>query len=371
MSETIKIGVVGCGAISPAYFTFCKTFPILEIVACTDLIMERAQARAAEFGIPKVYTGEEMMNDPEIQIILNLTVPKAHAEVNMAAIKAGKHAYCEKPFATDRAEGRKVIEAAKERGLLTGCAPDTFFGGGIQTCRKLIDDGWIGQPIGATAFFTCPGHESWHQNPEFYYEIGGGPMLDMGPYYLTALVNLLGPIKRVAGSARITYPERTITSQPKYGKVIKVETPTHLSGVVDFASGAIGTLIMSFDVWAATLPRIEIFGTQGTLSVPDPNCFGGPVMIKRAGAEQWSEIPLTHAGDTGRGIGVADMAHGIVYGRPHRANGALAYHVLDVMQAFEDSSKSGRHIDIQSTVERPAPLPLNLKPGTLDKGPTA
>jgi predicted dehydrogenase len=212
---------------------------------------------------------------------------------------------------------------------------------------------------------VCPGHESWHPSPEFYYEIGGGPMLDMGPYYVTALVNLLGPIERVTGSARITHPERTITSQPKYGKVMKVETPTHISGVMDFANGAIGTIIMSFDVWAAGLPCIEVFGTRGTLRVPDPNCFDGPVLLRRAGAQEWSEIPLTHAGDTGRGIGLADMAHALGDGHRPRASGDLAYHVLDVMLAFEDASRSGRHVQIQSMTERPAALPLNLKPGTI------
>jgi predicted dehydrogenase len=250
---------------------------------------------------------------------------------------------------------------------LLGCAPDTFFGGGIQTCRKLIDDGWIGQPVAATAFMTCHGHESWHPDPEFYYEVGGGPMLDMGPYYLTALVNLMGPIKRVTGSTRITFPERVITSQPKYGKRIKVEAATHVAGVMDFAGGAVGTIITSFDIWFANLPRIEVYGTEGSLSVPDPNTFGGPVRVRRAGAQEWNDIPLTHGyTENSRGIGVADMAYALTSGRPHRASGDLAYHVLDVMEAFEDASRTGRHVEVTSGCIQPAALPMGLRPGELD-----
>jgi predicted dehydrogenase len=247
-----------------------------------------------------------------------------------------------------------------------GCAPDTFLGGGIQTCRKLIDDGQIGEPVAATAFMTCHGHENWHPGPAFYYQRGGGPMLDMGPYYLTALVNLVGPIRRVTGSTRITFAERLITSQPLRGERIVVETATHVAGVMDFANGAVGSIITSFDIWAAHLPRIEIYGAEGSLSVPDPNRFDGTVLLRRAGASDWSEIPLTHSADVGRGIGVADMAYALTYGRPARASGELAYHVLDVMCAFEDASQTGRHVDIESTCVQPAALPSGLAPGKLD-----
>jgi predicted dehydrogenase len=310
----------------------------------------------------------ELLADPEIQIVVNLTIPKAHAEVNLAVIAAGKNAHCEKPLAVNRADGQKTLEAAKEKGVRVGCAPDTFLGGGIQTCRKLIDDGWIGEPVAATAFMAGHGHESWHPAPDFYYEIGGGPMFDMGPYYLTALVNLLGPIRRVTGSTRITFPERTISNDtPRFGEKITVETSTHLAGVLDFESGAIGTLIMSFDMWPHHLPRLEIYGSEGSLSVPDPNTFRGPVKVRRAGAQEWSEVPLTHSDAVSRGIGVADMAYGLVYDRPHRVNGDLAYHVLDVMAAFDDASKSNAHVQIESTCERPAMLPMGLLPGILDE----
>jgi predicted dehydrogenase len=367
MTTKIKIGIVGCGNIFPAYVKGSRMFPILDLVACADIDMERAKARAAEFGVPKACTVDELLADPEIGIVVNLTIPKAHAAVNLAAIAAGKHVYCEKPLAVTRGDGAKTLAAAKAKGVRVGCAPDTFFGGGIQTCRKLIDDGWIGEPVAATAFMTCHGHESWHPSPEFYYEAGGGPMLDMGPYYLTALISLAGPIHRVTGSTRITFAERLITSQPKYGKRVKVEVATHVAGVMDFATGAIGTIITSFDVWAAVLPRIEIYGTTGSLSVPDPNTFGGTVRVRRAGAQDWSDIPLTHGyTENSRGIGVADMAYGLLTGRPHRASGDLAYHVLDVMHAFEDASQSGRHVEIKSTCTRPAALPLGLRPGELD-----
>lgn len=363
----VKVGIIGCGNISPAYFRGCAAFPILEVVACADVDMERARARAAEFNVPKVYTVDELLADPDIQIVVNLTTPQSHAPVSLAAIAAGKNVHEEKPFALHRDDGLKMLAAAKEKGVLIGCAPDTFLGGGIQTCRKLIDDGVIGEPVAATAFMVIHGHESWHPNPEFYYKHGGGPMFDMGPYYLTALVNLVGPIKRVTGSTRMTFPERTITSQPQYGKKIEVEVTTHLAGVMDFAQGAIGTIIMSFDVWSHNLPRLEIYGSEGSMSVPDPNHFGGPVLVRRAGEKEWQEVPLTHSDQVGRGIGVADMAYALVYGRPLRASGDLAHHLLDVMQAFDEASQSGRHVEITSTCTRPAPLPTGLMQGQLDR----
>jgi predicted dehydrogenase len=367
MAEKVKIGIIGCGNIFPAYVKGCRAFGILDLAACADIDMVRARARADEFGIPRACSVEELLADQDIRIVVNITIPKAHTEVNLAAIGAGKNVHCEKPLAINRADGQRALAAAKARGVLLGCAPDTFLGGGIQPCRKLIDDGWIGEPVAATAFMTCHGHESWHPDPAFYYEIGGGPMLDMGPYYLTALVNLMGPIARVTGSARVTFAERVITSQPKYGTRVAVETPTHVAGVMDFANGAVGTIITSFDVWHANLPRIEIYGSEGSLSVPDPNIFGGPVLVRRAGAAAWAEMPLTHSADVGRGIGVADMAYALTTGRPHRASGALAYHVLDVMQAFGDASESGRHISIESGITRPAALPVGLRAGELDQ----
>ena len=366
--KKVKYGIIGCGNISGIYCQAGKTFEILEAAACADLIKERAEARAAEWNIPKVCTVEQMLKDPEISIILNLTIPRAHFEVSLEALKAGKSVYTEKPLATTRDEGKILLDTAREKKVLIGGAPDTFLGAGLQTCRKLIDDGWIGKPIGATAFMMCHGHESWHPDPEFYYKKGGGPMFDMGPYYLTALVALMGPVKRVSGITQTTFPERLITSAPKYGTRIKVDVPTHVVGALEFAQGAVGTIVMSFDVWSHQLPCIEIYGTEGTLIVPDPNSFGGPVRLRRSSGGEWKDMPLSHGyAENSRGIGAADMAYSMQSGRPHRASGALTFHVLDIMQAIHESSLEGRHIALKSTFERPAPLPLDLRHGTLDE----
>ena len=359
MNNVIKtnVGIIGCGQISSIYLQAPQKFDILNVIACADIDMQRAQAQALHFNVPKACTVEELLADPTISLVINLTIPKVHAEVGMAAIEAGKAVYSEKPLAVNREQGQALLKASQTRSLRVGCAPDTFLGGGIQTCIKLIDDGYIGTPIAATAFLLNHGPEHWHADPDFFYQPGAGPMFDMGPYYLTALISMFGPVRRVTGSTRITFPERTITSQPKYSTKITVNTPTHIAGVMDFTNGAIATIITSFDVWSHHLPRIEIYGTEGTLVVPDPNTFGGPVAIRKASESEWKEVPLTHAyTENSRGIGVADMAHAIHSNRPHRANGTLAYHVLDIMQAFHDSSRDGRHIELASTCERPLPL---------------
>jgi predicted dehydrogenase len=366
-SPKIGVGVIGCGVISGMYLENCQRFAHLNLVSCADLEMERARARAAQYGVPKACTVEELLGDPDVSIVLNLTIPKAHAEIALAAVRAGKSVYNEKPLTISREEGRQLLAEACDRNVLVGSAPDTFLGAGLQTCRKLIDDGAIGVPVAATAFMLCHGHESWHPDPDFYYQPGAGPMFDMGPYYLTALVSLMGPVRRVTGSARTTFPERTITSKPKYGNTIRVNTPTHVAGVLDFASGAIGTLVTSFDVWAAEVPPIEVYGTEGTLSVPDPNSFGGPVRLRSAGVSEWSEVPFTHGNSqNSRGIGVADMAQALCSGRPHRASGELAYHVLDIMHAIHEASSEGRHVELTTRCDRPAPLPLGLTEWTLD-----
>lgn len=361
-----KVGIIGCGNISGIYLKSPQVFPILDIKGCADIDPARAQARADEFGI-EALSVDRLLADPEIEIVVNLTIPAAHAEVAHAAVAHGKSVYSEKPLALTTADGQSLLQAADAAGVRVGCAPDTFLGGGLQTCRKLIDDGWIGEPVAATAFMMSHGHEHWHPSPEFYYQPGGGPMFDMGPYYLTALVAMLGPVRRVTGSTRITFPERTITSKPKYGQTIRVEVPTHVVGVLDFAQGCVANIITTFDVWAAELPRIEIYGTHGSLSVPDPNTFGGPVRLRRAGSDTWQEIPIPyHYTTNSRGLGVADMVHALRSGRPHRANGALAYHVLEIMEAIHVASAESRHVTLSSTCARPAPFPLGMAPGVLD-----
>jgi predicted dehydrogenase len=362
----VNIGIIGCGNISPLYFQACNRLHILNLVGCADMDPARAQARAAEYNT-RAFGVDGLLAHPDVQIIINLTIPKAHGEIGIAALEAGKCVYNEKPLALSREEGQRMLTIAEQRGLRVGGAPDTFMGAGIQTCRKLIDDGAIGQPIGATAFMMGHGHESWHPDPEFYYQPGGGPMFDMGPYYLTALVALIGPARRVTGSARITFPERTITSKPKHGQTIEVRVPTHVAGVIDFADGAVATIVQSFDVWKHSMPPIEIYGTEGSLQVPDPNTFGGPVRIATAGAKEWTDVPLTHSyANQSRGLGVADMGYAMQSGRKHRASGELAYHVLDIMHAVHDASHDSRHIELESTCERPAALPVGLADGELD-----
>ena len=368
MLRKVKIGLIGCGKISEQYVIGCGRYELMEIMACADLDVPRAVATAAKHGIPRGGSVADLLADPEIELVVNLTVPQAHVEVNDAVLRAGKHVYVEKPFAFDSHASARVLALAKERGLLVGCAPDTFLGGGIQTARTLIDAGAIGKPVAAFAFMLSHGPESWHPAPEFYYKMGGGPMFDMGPYYITALVNFLGPVERVTGSAQVSFPERTIGSQPLAGTKIKVDVPTHYSGTMDFASGAVATIVTSFDVWPGPpMPRIVVYGTTGTLEVPDPNMFDGPVRLFRPGVKEPEVVTPMHSLARGRGTGVADMAYSIRRReRPHRANGELANHVVEVMEAFGRSSASDQHILILSTCERPAALPPGLADNVLD-----
>lgn len=363
--KTTNVGIVGCGNISGIYFkNLCHVFNNVRVKACADLESSRAQAKAEEFPGVEVVSLDAMLADPDIEIILNLTTPQGHYPVAMQAVEAGKHVHSEKPLTLTREEGKQLLAAASKANVRVGNAPDTFMGAGIQTCRQLLDQGVIGEPVAAQAFMLCHGHESWHPDPEFYYQVGGGPMFDMGPYYLTALVSLLGPVRRVTGSTRISFPQRTITSEKKNGQRIDVEVPTHIAGIMDFCNGAIGTITTSFDVWGSETPRIEIFGSEGTLSVPDPNIFGGPVRLRRQGETEWQEIPLTCGfEENGRGIGVADMADAIANQRAHRAHGELAYHVLDLMHAFHDASDNGSHVLLESTCQKPEAMPEGLFDG--------
>ena len=364
-TSPLKVGIVGCGNIAKQYFVGLSKFPIVEVVGAADLVPARAQEKATEYGV-RPYTVEDLIAEPGVDIIVNLTIPKAHAPINLAVLEAGKHPYSEKPFAVHLPEGKNVLEVAKARGLRVGCAPDTFLGGGIQTARKLLDEGAIGEPIGAIANMAHHGPDQWHHDPEFFFQAGGGPMLDMGPYYVTALVNLLGPIKRVTGSTRASFHERLIGSGPKQGSKIKVEIPTHYAAVFDFASGPVASLNMSFDVWSHTMPIMEIFGSEGTLRVPDPNRFGGVVEVRRSGEKEWRQVPLTHSDQVGRGVGTADMAAAIRHSRPHRVSGELAYHALEAMLAVQIASERGAHVLLESTVQRPAALPIGLPFGEFD-----
>ena len=364
--DRTKIGIIGCGNISKIYCLNASCFPNTEVVACADIDLERARARAAEHGIPKALNVEDLLADPEVQIAVNLTVPAVHAEVSRRILEAGKHVYSEKPLATNRDDAAALLALARSKGLRVGCAPDTFLGAGLQTCRQLIDDGAIGEPVGAAGWMLSRGPEGWHPDPEFFYQPGAGPMFDMGPYYLTALTSLLGPVRRVTGSARISFPERVIGSAAKRGQTIRVNTATHIAGVLDFAGGAVGTLTTSFDVHATNAQHIEIYGSEGTLMVPDPNTFGGVVGLRRAGEKTFTEQALRFPyEDNVRGIGVAEMAAALVAGRPHRASAEMAVHVLDLMIAFHESSATGRHIELGSSMPRPEAFPAGMQAGSL------
>jgi predicted dehydrogenase len=359
-----KVGIIGCGKISSIYFEAGQKFDAIEIAACADLDLDRARASAATYGVPHAVSVEELLQIPEVEIVINLTIPAAHAEVGLAVLRAGKSVYNEKPLAILREDAQRMIQLAHEKNLRVGGAPDTFLGASLQTCRKLIDDGVIGEPVAASAFMLGRGVESWHPNPDFYYQPGGGPLFDMGPYYLTALTSMLGPVRRVTGSARSSFPERTITTERRRGERIKVEVPTHLAAVLDFASGPIATLVTSFDVAATRMRDIEIYGSEGSLVVPDPNNFTGDVWLKKLGEKEWSSMPLTHIySENSRGIGVAEMAQAIRANRPHRASAEMAYHVLDIMHAVHEASVESRHIEVASTMTRPDPLAMGLMPG--------
>jgi len=356
-----RVGVIGCGNISTAYAQKLSALPDLELVACADLDAARAKDFAVRHDIPLVLTPETLVEHPDVDVVLNLTVPVAHADVTRAALEAGKHTYSEKPLAIDLADGRALVDLASRQGLRLGCAPDTFLGAGLQTCRALLDAGAIGTPLAANAFFHGAGPESWHPNPAFFYQRGAGPLFDVGVYYVTALVTLLGPVRRITGSARISRAKRQITSQPLAGTWMDVEVPTHVATVMDHEAGPISTLVSSFDVQATRYRFIEIYGTEATLSVPDPNTFGGPVQIRRHGDADWTDMPLTHANASqSRGIGLADMVRAERTGRPHRASGDLALHVLELMEKSITSSATGLHQLVDSRCERPAPLPAGL-----------
>lgn len=358
LESPLNIGIVGCGNISAQYF---KTFPSLDavrLVAVADIDVDRAREVAAEHLGVRALSVAELLADPDVDVVLNLTIPAAHAEVALAAIAAGKHVYGEKPLAATSVEAREVLAAAAAAGVTVGCAPDTVLGTGIQTARQAVDDGLIGAPISATATMMCPGHERWHPNPDFYYVPGGGPLLDMGPYYVSALVTLLGPVTSVIGAASHTRDSRTIATGARAGETIPVSTDTHVTGVLVHASGALSTMVMSFDAVATQAANIEIHGEKGSLIVPDPNHFEGVVKLRALGSTEWQELPVS-AGyvGSGRGTGLNDMAKTPV-GQEPRAGGQLAFHALEIMESILISAQTGTAVAITSSCERPATVPL-------------
>lgn len=353
MGEPLRTGMVGLGTISRQYLATLDRLDTVELVAVTDLDERLATETAGARPGVRACSVEKLVALPEVDLVLNLTIPAAHAGIALLAIRAGKHVYGEKPLTLNTEQGRAVLAAARSAGVMVGCAPDTVLGTGIQTARKAVDDGLIGSPIAATATMVVPGHERWHSNPDFYYQPGGGPLLDMGPYYLTALVTLLGPVTSVVGAASRTRSSRTLGSGPRAGQQIPVDVDTHVTGVLTHANGVLSTVVMSFDAVGSRSPNIEIHGERGTLAVPDPNRFDGEVQLRSLGATSWTTLPVS-AGylDAGRGIGIADLALTPAAGSP-RAGGEMAYHVLDVMQTLLTSAATGRRGEVGSTVTRP------------------
>ena len=365
----IKIAMIGVGSISGIYLNnITKVFKDIELIGVCDLVKERALKAQEEFKILKVYeTMYDAFADEEVDIVLNLTRPYEHFEVSKAALEAGKHVYSEKPLGITLEEGLALVELAKQHNCMLGGAPDTFLGAGIQTCRKLIDDGMIGDVIGANAAMICHGHETWHPDPEFYYKSGGGPMMDMGPYYVTALINLVGRVKGVTGVTKTNFEKRIITSQPKCGEEITVEIPTHIMGMLHFENGAVGTILTTFDVHYKEQCRLEIYGSKGTLIVPDPNCFGGTIKLLRPEDGEYKAMPyLFDYPENSRGLGIEDMARAILTGRPFRADYTQTLHVLEILTSFEKSSKSKSYVELTTSFKRHMPMKNNAIHGVLD-----
>jgi predicted dehydrogenase len=349
----VTIGLIGTGNISEIYLTNARRFPELNLIACADINAPAAAAKAAAHGL-QAMTPEALLADPRIEVVLNLTTPQHHVPVGLQILAAGKHLYAEKPLAVTFADGQRLMAAARAANLRIGSAPDTFLGGSHQTARSALDAGRIGAPRAGACFMMVPGHELWHPNPDFYYAEGGGPMLDMGPYYITCLVNLLGPVSHVTAAHRAATTTRTIASGPRAGEVVPVTVPTHIAAILGFASGPQVTLTTSFDVWKHAHTHIEIYGDTGSMIVPDPNRFDGEVQVA-TGKGDWQALPTAHphGDDNWRILGLADMARAIREDRPHRASGDLALHVLEVMEAALVSGTEGRRVEITTRVDRP------------------
>ena len=375
--EKVKIGLIGCGTIAEVYMTNIRDhFHNLELVAVADIFAEKAKSAAERYGVPVGCTVDELLAIPEIQIVLNLTIPAVHYKVNKQILEAGKHAYCEKPLSITTEEAEELQALAKEKGLMCVSAPDTFLGAGIQQCRYMLDKGKIGKPFGFTANLFSPGHELWHPNPGFYYQKGGGPLFDMGPYYLTALIYLLGPIKRLGCFTTVGRKERNIL-----GKMTETQVPTTYSAILQFECGAVGTMYLSLDTWDSSLPLLEVYGSAGSLFVSDPNFFQGNIrycdgsklqnivdsvtephpaklvamITNQKKCTEDVVLDYPHSDDpfeNFRGLGVSDMAQAILTGRPSRLNGQVALHVVEAMNALEESSKTGRFYEMKSTCPR-------------------
>jgi predicted dehydrogenase len=357
MTAPARIGVVGCGVISLAYVANAAAFDSFEIVACADLDASRRLALAAEHGLVALEP-EALLADPELDIVLNLTPPAVHYDVTRAAIEHGKHVYSEKPLAMAASEAHELFVLAEARGVRLGCAPDIFLGGAYQEARALIDQGAIGTPLAVSATMLAGGQETWHPDPDTFYRDGAGPLLDMGPYYLTAIVALLGPVRRVGGLASTLVAERAIELGPRAGERFAAETPTHTTAILELESGATATLVASFEAPHHYASTLLVLGTEGTLSLPDPNMFEGQIRLRR-GRDDWVDAPYTsHGAREARGIGLHDMAGGLADGRAPRASGELAHHVVDIGRSILAAAAAGTTIAVTSSASRPEPFPV-------------
>jgi predicted dehydrogenase len=361
VSGTLRVGVVGCGVISHHYAANAKAFDSFALVACADLEREAAERLASEHALPPAPV-EELIGDPTIDIVLNLTPPAVHVGVTRQALAAGKHVYSEKPLALTVAEARELLAVATERGCRLACAPDTFLGSAFQTARALLDEGAIGEPLSVSAAMLVGGQASWHPNPDIFFAEGAGPLLDMGPYYLTLLVALLGPVARVAGFASTRVAEREIQVGPRAGERFRAQTPTHTAATLQLVSGAMANLVASFEAPGEYVCDFAIHGTRGVLALPDPNGFAGPLRLKASRAD-WVDVPVAgRGGCDSRGIGLDDLARSLVENRAHRASGELACHVVDVAESILAAAASGSAVEVATTVERPAWLPTDARP---------
>ncbi len=364
--EERRVGIIGCGNIAPMYARTLSELGWVKLVAVADGVVGKATDFATKHHTNAVSVNE-MLDDSSIDAVVNLTPAFAHSEVSKQILNAGKSVFSEKPLAPTFAEGQEILQLAASKGLRVGCAPDTFLGAGLQAARRAIDRGLIGEPLAANAFMLGFGPEWWHPNPEIFYGAGAGPLFDMGPYYLTALNALLGPTKSVMASAKIGIAERVIHAKGRVGDVAQATVPTHVTSILEYESGPVATLVTSFDVKASRYRNIEIYGTDATLAVPDPNTFGGPLLMRGILNDDWREIPIDAPSiPQQRGIGLADMLSGITSDRQHRASGEIALHVLEQMCGILQSSDEGRRITMSTQAPRPDPLKSNLGPNRFD-----
>jgi predicted dehydrogenase len=357
----VGVGVIGAGVISDQYLTNLSTFPDLEVLFVADLDEPRAKAQAEKYGVPGSGSVDELLAHEGIEIVVNLTIPIAHVEIALRAVAAGKNVWSEKPFSLDRESGQQLLAAAKERGVRVACAPDTFLGAGLQTGKRVIERGDIGTPLTAITLFQTPGPESWHPNPEFLFAPGAGPMFDVGPYYITTLVQNLGPVAKVTALASKAKETRVIGSGPKAGTEFPVTVPTHVSALIQFENGASAQSVFSFDSQLRRAGFVEIAGTAGTVVFPDPNNFDGDVTVWTAASEEAVTVPAEGSKAT-RGTGVAELAQAIRGDRVEQAPGELAYHVLDIMVSLAESAEKGESVVVQSTVTPSALLPEGWDP---------